>query len=174
MKTLNKISINDLKQMSDNDTVGYFSARRILPEENFGNSYNSNEFSPNTFQFYLDYENNEFGLVALHLGGDVRGNYSDYYVVDYDDAHDLISDKLCLEIEDEKDITNLTDWLLANCYSYVIDLYTIKIGDQITIDCGNSLELFLTPKLEETEHYIDLGCSTSQQCDLVNSLSINY
>lgn len=155
MKTINKITEQELKQMSEASLS--WDAAKVLFEDDWGNTYNHNEINPNVFVYKI-LENENLMLVALHLGGDVRGNYSDFYILDFDEGYSLISDRVILEFENQDDIDKFDKFMLENFSD--ID-YSIDLGSTLEIDLGNSTCI---------DRYIDLdlGYDTDMQFTLLN------
>lgn len=153
MKTINKITEQELKQMSEASLS--WDAAKVLFEDGWGNTYNHNGINPNIFE-YKRLEEGNLMLVSLHLEGDVRGNYSDFYILDLDEGYSLIRDRKILEVENQDDIDKFDNFMLENFPD--ID-YSIDLGDTLEIDFGNSTCM---------DGDIDLGCDTGMQMNLLD------
>lgn len=112
MKILNKITETQLESLSE----GAITRNLALLLFDFNdNSSNGNEINPNIYEYGWrkndDWDSEGYGYIALHLGGDVRCNYSDYYILPIEEIELLVADKLDLLVKTKEDLNNIKKFL---------------------------------------------------------------
>lgn len=113
------------------------------PDVKGDNTYNWNGNISNDLNMdYLKTDNGEeIMLIMVHLFGDVRGNYTDYFAVKFDSEYEFY------ELESATQIKSVTDNLVADLsiFSESYNVYDYEKQE----DVGNFYELEVTDLLEE-------------------------
>lgn len=131
MKILNKLTVEQLEQMSDDKLSSYHVLSSLFDSSN--NTSNFSHVNPNIFDYH--YNPNDlgdpykYGAIALHLSGDIRTNYTDYYFIPMDEFDLLIQDIAEYEVETEEEVNIINIFLKANNISQ-----TVQVGSRMTID----------------------------------------
>ena len=102
------------------------------------NTYNYSANISNDFQYHIQETEDSYTIViAVHLRGDIRGGYSDYFAVKFEDfyewndleskrQHKMITDTLCADIDIMTECYEVYDYSTDD---YVGSFYQIEIED---------------------------------------------
>lgn len=142
----------------------YFEENGYEEIGNGDNTYNHCGRPQNDFNWQTFKKNDEYYVVmSFHLGGDIRGNYTDDIVLkfDYDTQFYEVLDDLLYRVVFEFEHNGKTYQLTPNVFDECLEVYDIETDDYIYgiyTDNDEDTHALLDEKLGITKRYECLNC----------------